>query len=98
MPGEALYILFGFWALAILVAFVQATRLSYRIEARSPDLANRSGVPRKAMLFHTITNTNVARDEETQALRRRMNRLLLIVVAGFALMAAGIGLAGRMAS
>jgi hypothetical protein len=98
MPGEALYVLFGLWAIAVLVVFVQATRLSYRIEARSPDLANRSGVPRKAMLFHTIANLNVARDEETQALRRRMIRLLLVVIAGFALMAAGIGLAGRMAS
>lgn len=98
MPGEALYILFGFWALAILVVFVLATRLSYRIEARSPDLANRSGYPRKAMLFHTIANINVARDEETQAMRRRMIMLLLVVVAGFVLMAAGIGLAGRMTS
>ena len=97
MPGEALYVLFGFWALAILVVFVQATRLSYRIEARSPDLANSSGVPRKAMLFHTITNLNVARDEETQALRRRMIRLLLVVVAGFLAMAAGVGFAGTTA-
>ena len=97
MPGEALYVLFGLWALAMLVVFIQATRLSYRIEARSPGLTNRSGLPRKAMLFHTITNLNVARDEETQALRRRMIRLLLVVVAGFVLMAAGIGFAGRMA-
>lgn len=95
MPGEALYVLFGFWAIAILVVFVQATRLSYRIEARSPGLANRSGVPRKAMLFHTIANINVARDEETQALRRRMIVLLLVVLAGFLAMAAGIGFAGR---
>ena len=96
MPGEALYVLFGLWAIAILVVFVQATRLSYRIEARSPGLANR-GVPRKAMLFHTITNLNVARDEETQALRRRMIIRLLIVIAGFLAMAAGIGLAGGTA-
>jgi hypothetical protein len=97
MPGEALYVLFGLWALAMLVVFVQATRLSYRIEARSPDLTNRSGVPRKAMLFHTITNLKVARDAETQALRRRMIMLLLLVVAGFLAMAAGIGLANGSA-
>ncbi|MBZ9990719.1 hypothetical protein LB572_26800 [Mesorhizobium sp. BH1-1-5] len=97
MPGEALYVLFGLWALAMLVVFVQATRLSYRIEARSPGLTNRSGVPRKAMLFHTITNLNVARDAETQALRRRMIMLLLVVVAGFLAMAAGIGLASGSA-
>ncbi|TIX06773.1 MAG: hypothetical protein E5V44_12995, partial [Mesorhizobium sp.] len=63
MPGEAVYLLFGVWALAILVVFIQAIRLSYRIEARSPDLTNRSGLPRNAMMFHTITNLSVARDE-----------------------------------
>ncbi|RVA99128.1 hypothetical protein EN918_39950, partial [Mesorhizobium sp. M7A.F.Ca.CA.004.05.1.1] len=57
-----------------------------------PGLTNRSGFPRKAMMFHTITNMNVARDEETQAMRRRMNRLLLIVLAGFAIMGAGLHL------
>ncbi|TGQ73242.1 hypothetical protein EN829_012515 [Mesorhizobium sp. M00.F.Ca.ET.186.01.1.1] len=95
MPGEAPYVLFGLWAIALLVVFTMAIRLSYRIEARSPDLANRSGCPRKAMMFHTITNMKVARDEETQAMRRRMNTLLLVVLAGFALMAAGIGLINR---
>ncbi|WP_246707111.1 hypothetical protein [Mesorhizobium sp. NZP2077] len=86
------YTLAGVWALAILVVFILAIRLSYRIEARSSDLANRSGFPRKAMMFHTITNMKVARDEETQAMRRRMNGLLLIVLAGFAIMAAGLHL------
>ncbi|TIT57062.1 MAG: hypothetical protein E5W60_24430, partial [Mesorhizobium sp.] len=87
MPGEAVYLLFGVWALAILVVFIQAIRLSYRIEARSPDLTNRSGLPRNAMMFHTITNLSVARDEETQGLRRKMIRLLLIVVGGFLVLA-----------
>ncbi|MCF6126236.1 MULTISPECIES: hypothetical protein [Mesorhizobium] len=90
MTGD--YLLAGVWALAILAVFIQAIRLSYRIEARSPGLTNRSGFPRKAMMFHTITNMNVARDEETQAMRRRMNRLLLIVLAGFAIMGAGLHL------
>ncbi|TPM39442.1 hypothetical protein [Mesorhizobium sp. B2-3-4] len=93
MTGEALYLLAGIWAIAILAVFILAIRLSYRIEARSPDLTNRSGYPRKAMMFHTITNMNVARDEETQAMRRRMNILLLVVLAGFAVMAAGLSLA-----
>ena len=84
------YLLAGVWALAILAVFIQAIRLSYRIEARSPDLTNRSGFPRKAMMFHTITNMSVARDDETQAMRRRMNGLLLIVLAGFAVMWAGL--------
>ena len=93
----ALYFLAGVWAVLVLAVFILAIRLSYRIEARSPDLANRSGLPRNAMLFHTITNTNVARDEETQSLRRRMNRLLLAVVGGFVLLAIAIGLVNRMA-
>ncbi|CAN7607054.1 hypothetical protein [Mesorhizobium sp. LjRoot246] len=84
------YLLAGVWALAILAVFIHAIRLSYRIEARSPALTNRSGFPRKAMMFHTITNMNVARDAETQGMRRRMNRLLLIVLAGFVVMWAGL--------
>ena len=92
MTGEAFYLLAGVWALAILAVFIQAIRLSYRIEARSPDLTNRSGFPRKAMMFHTITNLSVARDEETQGLRRKMIRLLLVVVGGFVVLAVGIGL------
>ncbi|UVK53450.1 hypothetical protein DBIPINDM_006945 [Mesorhizobium sp. AR02] len=92
MTGEVFYLLAGVWALGILVVFIRAIRLSYRIEARSPDLTNRSGFPRKAMMFHTITNMKVARDEETQAMRLRMNWLQLIVLAGFAVMAAGLHL------
>ncbi|MEI8716198.1 hypothetical protein [Mesorhizobium sp. ISC11] len=84
------YLLAGVWALAILAVFIQAIRLSYRIEARSPDLTNLSGFPRKAMMFHTITNMDVARDAETQSIRRRMNWLLLIVLAGFVVMWAGL--------
>ncbi|RWQ82831.1 MAG: hypothetical protein EOS85_12220 [Mesorhizobium sp.] len=92
MTGTSIYVLCGVWALVMLAIFIHAIRLSYRIEARSPDLANRSGFPRNAMMFHTVTNTNVARDQETQAMRRRMNRLLLIVLAGFALLWAGVSL------
>ena len=92
MAGEAFYLLAGVCAIAILVVFILAIRLSYRIEARSPNLINRSGYSRKAMMLHTITNMKVARDPETQAMRRRMNGLLLIVLAGFAIMAAGLHL------
>ena len=85
--NDWLYPLCGIWALGVLIIFIQAIRLSYRIEARSPDLVNRSGLPMKAQMFHTVTNTRVARDPETQGLRRRMNLLLLICVAGMAAMA-----------
>jgi hypothetical protein len=84
--ANALYLLPGVWALAILAIFIWAIRLSYRIEARSPDLRNTSGIPRKAMMLHTVTNWNVARDAGTQAMRRRMIMLLLAVVAGFAVL------------
>lgn len=90
MIGQYLYILCGIWALAILVIFIQAIRLSYRIEARSPDLVNKTGIPFNAQIFHTVTNWKVARDAETQALRRRMNILLLTCVAGMIVMAIGI--------
>ncbi|MER8750109.1 hypothetical protein NKH57_12625 [Mesorhizobium sp. M1050] len=74
----------------MLAVVTQAIRLSYRVEARTLGLTNRSGFPRKAMMFHTITNINVARDLETQVMRRRMSRLLLIVLAGSVVMWAGL--------
>jgi hypothetical protein len=80
----------GIWGLVMLAVFIQAIRLSYRIEARSPDLTNTSGFPRNAMIFHTVTNSGVARDAETQGMRRRMNMLLLVNLLGFALLGAGI--------
>jgi uncharacterized membrane protein len=36
-------------------------------------------------MINTVTNWKVARDAETQSLRRRMNRLLLWNLAGFVL-------------
>ncbi|RWO58804.1 hypothetical protein [Mesorhizobium sp.] len=48
MTGETVYLLCGVWALVVLAIFIQAVRLSYRIEARSPGLTNRSGFPRNA--------------------------------------------------
>jgi hypothetical protein len=80
------HILTGLWGVAMIATFIQAIRLSYRIEARSPELKNRSRVPRNAMIFHTIFNLNVAADAETQALRRRMIVLLLTNLAGFVLL------------
>ncbi|MBX3581616.1 MAG: hypothetical protein KF810_06965 [Rhizobiaceae bacterium] len=69
----------------MLIVFIQAIRLSYRIEKRSPDLVNKNGVPQRAQMFHTVTNWKVAKDAETQELRRRMNVLLLVNLAGFIL-------------
>lgn len=87
-------ILTGGWGIVMIAVFIQAIRLSYRIEARSPELVNRSGVPRKAMMLHTVANWKVARDTETQAMRRRMNLLLLVNLAGFVLLWAGLRFTG----
>lgn len=88
--GSIFYIICGVWAIAVLAVFIQAIRLSYRIEARSPDLVNRTGLPMKAQILHTVTNWKVARDPETQALRRRMNRLLLVCLAGMIAMGVAV--------
>jgi len=96
MSGDILFALVtGGWGLAMVAVFIMAIRLSYRIEARSPDLVNRTGVPQRAMILHTATNRKVARDAETQALRRRMNLLLLVNLAGFVALWAGLWLTGR---
>jgi hypothetical protein len=88
--GTTFYMLSGLWGIVMIAIFIWAIRLSYRIEARSPDLANTSGLPRNAMILHTVTNWKVARDAETQALRRRMNLLLLLNLAGFLALAVGL--------
>jgi hypothetical protein len=94
MIGQYFYILCGVWALLVLVVFIQAIRLSYRVEARSPDLQNRTGIPRNAMIFHTALNLNVARDPQTQAMRRRMLWFLGASFGGLALMGVAIAFVG----
>jgi hypothetical protein len=81
-------VLAGLWGLAMVAIFIMAIRLSYAIERRSAGLQNPAGVPRKAMMFHTVFNIDVAGDPETQAIRRRMIKLLIINLAGFVSMAA----------
>jgi hypothetical protein len=61
--------------------------LSYAIEKRSPDLTNRTGVPRFAMVFHTIFNISVARDRQTQLMRALMLALLAGIVVLFIIVA-----------
>jgi len=90
MAGDTFYIGTGIWAAAVLAIFIMAIRLSYKIEARSEGLRNRTGVPQRAQLLHTVTNWKVARDAETQALRRRMNGLLLAVLVAMILFAVAV--------
>jgi hypothetical protein len=73
-----------------MAMFLVAILLSYRIEKRSPDLVNRTGFPRWAMFFHTMTNLNVARDGKTQSMRAIMLLLLAGVVLLFILVAIAV--------
>lgn len=91
--GAWFYIVSAVWALAMLAVFIQAIRLSYRIEERSDRLRNGTGLPRYAAMPFTAANWRVARDGETQALRRRMLRLLGLNLAGFVLFGAIVLLA-----
>ena len=77
---------------AMLAIFIQAIRLCYRVEARSPDrCATRTGIPRNADDAPCgDVNWKVARDAETQALAAPHEPAACSpIVAGFALWLAG---------
>jgi hypothetical protein len=84
-PGIAFYVFSGLWGIAMVAVLISAIRLCYRVEERSERLRNRTGLPMYAMWPQVIANRGVARDAETQALRRRANLRFLIIFAGFAL-------------
>lgn len=88
--GFPFFLVTAVWAVVMLAIFIQAIRLSYRIEARSEGLRNTLGVPQKALMIHTAFNWKVARDPETQALRRRMLLMLSLNLVGFVLLWAGL--------
>ncbi|MDN2566228.1 hypothetical protein N1F89_08345 [Aquibium sp. A9E412] len=75
------------WGLATVAALIAAIRLCYRIERRSGRYPPASRLPAYANLLPVAFNRGVAADAETQALRRRMNRLLMAILAGFVLFA-----------
>lgn len=79
------FVLSGLWAAATVALLISAARLSYRIEARSGRRPLRSGLPGYANVLPVAFNLGVAGDAETQALRRRMNARLLVILAGFGL-------------
>ncbi len=87
------------WAIATLYLFFQATRLCYRIEKRShPERFSPGAVPRRANWIAVAFNYKVARDAETQALRRSMNVYLIVIMAGFIAMGLLVSLWSRSAS
>lgn len=75
------------WAAVTLALLIGVIRLSYRIEARSRP---RPAVPVYTNFIATALNIGVARDRQTQALRRRMLGLWLVIALGFAAFAIAI--------
>lgn len=82
------------WALVTVALLISATRLCYRIEARSGRLPLKSGLPGYANVVPVAFNVGVARDEETQAMRWRMNQRLIAILVGFGLFYAILNAAG----
>lgn len=79
----------GFWGLAMIVNFIDAIRLCYAIENRSGISGRQKwGLPTYANIWGVAFNRGVATDDETQELRRQMNRRLWIVLGGFIFFAA----------
>ena len=83
--GTVIYSLFGLWGLVMIAVLISAIRLCYRVEERSEALRNRTGVPFNANIPAVMFNWGVARDAETQDLRRSMNYRLLACLGGFGL-------------
>lgn len=81
---QILYVLSGVWGVTIIGTLISATRLCYEIERRSGKLKPGS-LPRYANVVPVAFNIGVARDAETQSLRRRMNQRLLLIMLGFGL-------------
>lgn len=74
------------WGVASIALLISATRLCYRIEARSGRPLLKRGLPGYANVVPVAFNFRVAQDEETQAMRWRMNGRLTAIVAGFVLL------------
>lgn len=77
----------GIWGLAVLVLFIPAIRYCYAAEKRSYPEKFKGRLPRRANMIAVAFNfADIARDAETQALRWKMNRLLLIILAAYVAM------------
>lgn len=95
MSAGTLFILVsGFWGLAMIVNLVEAVRLCYAVEHRSGMGSQKSGLLVFANIWGVAMNRGVALDEETQELRRQMNRRLMIIVGGFVVFAVFVLVAG----
>lgn len=82
--GPLFYIVCGLWGLGMIAILISAIRLCYAVEQRS-GWKKPGSLPTYAAWVPVILNIGVARDGETQALRRRMNLRFLLILAGFVL-------------
>lgn len=75
----------AFWGICSIALLISATRLCYRIEARSgrPFMKHGLRLPVYAKVVPVAFNFQVAQDAETQEMRWRMNKRLIAIVAGF---------------
>ncbi len=72
----------GIWGLVMIALFIPAIRYCYAAERRSYPEKFEGRLPRRANFIAVAFNfRSIARDEETQALRWKMNRLMLIILA-----------------
>ncbi|MBO6718231.1 MAG: hypothetical protein JJ913_09780 [Rhizobiaceae bacterium] len=89
------FVISGLWGLAMIVNFVDAVRLSYAVENRSGVSGRQKyGIPTYANIWRVVLNKGIAQDEETQELRRQMNRRLMIIAGGFLFFIMYVTLAG----
>lgn len=80
------FVLAGLIGVGMIALLISATRLCYRIEALSGRPFMRKGLPGYANVIPVAFNLGVAKDGETQALRRQMNARLLAILGGFILL------------
>ena len=90
------YAFAGLWGAASVALLISAARLCYRIEARSGRRPLKSGLPGYANVIPTAFNIGIAKDEETQGLRRRMNGRLAAILAGFVVFYVFLRVAGAL--
>jgi len=84
LQNQAVFMtLCGLWALAMVGILITVIRLCYAIEARSGRPMLKGGLPGYANVIPVAFNMGVAKDEETQRMRWRMNQRLLVILAGF---------------
>lgn len=76
------YVVAGLWGLAVMMNLMIASRICLAIQQRS-GMEVQPGLPSYAAILPVAFNRGVAQDDETQELRRQMNKRLWIILIGF---------------